>query len=321
MPNPESAAIGRWKQAERVLPLATLAVLLIVGISALYFQLSLPGRLPRDGAYREVAATLAKEALPEDVLLLYPWWIERVRLFVSGTPVVGYLGSDGNRFSAHARIWVLAQPELPRFDRATFERKFLPGRLPLKPPRRFGTLELSLYRNGFYRPVVFSAVREYRSARVYVEDPGTGRLDCPFDGKVHRCAGADQLRVAAEWHELLYEPRLCLWMHPPGGSRRIVAEFPALPLGDRLALEAGIVGEYASGRQPELTPVRAAVEDIASGARLLELAISPGQEGMQSAERPVSGDRPVALRIWVQSDNPASRETCLELSSDRAAPR
>jgi len=321
LPNPESAAIGRWKQAERALPLATLVVLLWVGIGALYFQLSLPGRLPREGNYRDVAATLAKEALPGDVLLLYPWWIERARLFVSGTPVVGYLGSDVNRLSGHARIWVLAQPELPRSDRAGFERKFLPGRSPLQPPRRFGTLELSLYRNDFYRPVVFSAVQEYRSARAYVEDPGRGRLDCPFDGKVHRCAEAEQLRVAAEWHELRYEPRHCLWMQPPGGSRRIVAEFPALPLGDRLVLEAGIVGEHASGRQPELTPVRAAVEDMASGARLLELAISPGQEEMQRVERPVSTDLPVALRVWVQSDNPASRETCLELSSDRAAAR
>ncbi len=321
MPNPESATSTPWGRPERVLSLTALAVLIVVALGALSFQLSLPGRLPNDLAYRQAALALMQEAKPGDVVLLSPWWAERARLFVPGTlPVVGYLGSDGNPLSAHPRIWVLAQPGLPRFDGAAFDRRFLPGRTRIGLPRRFGPLELSLYRNGLHRPVVFSAVAEYRSARVYIDDPQRGQVDCPFDGKVHRCPDSERLRVAAEWHELLYEPRLCLWMHPPGGRRRIVAEFPAVRLGDRLALEAGIIGEYASGRHPELTSTRAAVEDLATGGRLLEVTIPPGLEGMQRKERAASAGRTdrVGLKIWVQSENPASREACIDLFSDRA---
>lgn len=306
------------RNPERVLSWLGLAVLTTVGAGAFYFQLWLPGRLPDESAYRSVAAAIAKDALPDDVLLLHPWWAERARLFIpAAVPVVGYLGSDNDPLSSHPRIWVLAQPELPRFERRGFARQFLPGRTAIEPARRFGTLELSLYANGLYRPVVFSAVREYRSARVYLEDPARGRIDCPFDGKAHRCPGPEGLLVAAEWHELLYEPRLCLWMHPPGGSRRLVAEFPAAALGDRLVLEAGIVGEFAWGRHPERTPVRATVEDIGSGNRLLELVIPPGLEGMQRVERaaPPSASRP--MRISVQSQNAAARETCVDLFSDR----
>ena len=297
-------------------------MLLIVGASGLYFQLSLPARLPSELDYRQAAAAIAADALPGDVVLLHPWWAERARLFVSPElPVVGYFGSDGDPLSAHPRIWVLSQPKLPRFDRAAFERKFLPGRTPIGAARRFGTLELALYANGSYRPVVFSAVREYASARVYLEDPALGRIDCPFDGKAHRCPGRDSLRVAAEWHELLYAPRLCLWMHPPGGVRRLVADFPAVPLSNRLTLEAGIVGEFAWGRNPERTPVRVEVSDGSSGARLIELIIPPGREGMQRVERTAPETAPRALRISVQSDNPAARETCVDLFSDRPGPR
>lgn len=306
----------------RILSLADFAVLTVAAVAALYFQLSLPGRLPTEGDYRGVAEALAKESKNGDVLLLYPWWAERARLYVPRSlPVVGYLGSDTNPLRDFPRIWVLAQPNLPRSDIKAFERRFIPGRTALGSPRSFGNLQLSLYRNGLYRPAVFSAAAEHPSARVYIEEPDHRQLDCPFDGKVHRCPGPEQLRVDQEWHEVLYEPRHCLWMHPPGGPRRLVAEFPSAKLGERLTLAAGIVGEYASRRQPELTVTHVVVEELTSGRRLLEIAIPPGREGMQQAETPSQLQLPssMALKIWVQSDNPALRETCLELFSDRSA--
>ena len=36
-------------------------------------------------------------------------------------------------------------------------------------------------------------------------------------------------------HEIYYEPRHCLWMHPPGGKDRLVAEFDDVPAGDPYA--------------------------------------------------------------------------------------
>jgi hypothetical protein len=322
LPNPERAASSPRLRQLRILSLADFAILTAAGIAALYFQLSLPRRLPSEGDYRDVAAALAKESKEGDVVLLYPWWAERARLFVPRSlPVVGYLGSDTDPLRTFPRIWVLAQPNLPRSDVKAFERRFIPGRAALGSPRRFGNLELSLYRNSLYRPIVFSAAAEHASARVYIEEPDHRQLDCPFDGKVHRCPGPEQLRVDQEWHEVLYEPRHCLWMHPPGGSRRLVAEFLSAKLGEKLALSAGIVGEYASRRQPELTVTHAVVEELTTGRRLLEIAIPPGREGMQQVETPSQLKLPASmgLKVWVQSDNRALRETCLELFSDRSA--
>ncbi|HXN42423.1 MAG TPA: hypothetical protein VN918_11580 [Myxococcaceae bacterium] len=313
MPNPESAASG--------FTLAWAAILLVVALGALYFQLSLPGKLATEKAYREAAAVLASEGKEGDVVLLYPWWTERARLFVpKAIPVVGYLGLDGDPLSAYSRIWVLAQPRLPRSDLGGFERRFLPGRAPIGSTRHFGNLQLSLYRNGLHRPIVFSAVSESASARVYLEQGDHARLDCPFDGKAHRCPGNETLHVAPEWHEVLYQPRFCLWMHPRGGSRRIAAEFPQARWGERLTLAAGIIGELAFHHEPELTPTQVVVEEMASGQRLLEIIIPPGREGIVQDSRPTTGAvrDPVGLRLWVQSENPALRETCVELFSDRA---
>jgi hypothetical protein len=59
---------------------------------------------------------------------------------------------------------------------------------------------------------------------------------------------------------------------------------------------------------------------MASGQRLLEVTIPPGQEGIVQDSRPTTGSvrDPAGLRLWVRSENPALRETCVELFSDRA---
>jgi hypothetical protein len=62
------------------------------------------------------------------------------------------------------------------------------------------------------------------------------------------------------------------------------------------------------------------VEETGTGRGLLELEIPPGVEGLQQVER-AAAELPSTsgLRIWVQSDNAALRDTCVELFSDRAA--
>src|SRR5260370_27795983 len=136
LPNPESAANGFQRREVSLFPLAEWAILLVVALGALYFQLSLPGMLATEQAYREVAAVLANEGREGDVVLLHPWWTERARLFVpKAIPVVGYLGSDGDPLSSYSRIWWLAQPRLPRSDLCGCERGFLPCPSPVCSPR------------------------------------------------------------------------------------------------------------------------------------------------------------------------------------------
>lgn len=319
MPNPEPSPPAD-DLARRLISLGELAAIVVVAVAALLFHWSLPSRLPTEEQYRSVSAILGTEARPGDAVLLYPWWTERVRLFAPpSVSVVGYLGSDRDPLTSFSRIWVLAQPNLPRSDVNAFQRDFLPGRSRLGEPRAFGNLELALYRNELYRPAVFSSVSAVASARVYIETPGAARVECPYDGSAHRCPGSERLRVAAEWHELTFQPRYCLWMRPPGGTRRLVTEFRDLPVGERLVLEAGIVGEYATRTDPSLTTTRVGVADAATGNEILGVSIPRGIEGVRRAERSGSSLPPVVgAKLWIQSDNPTMRDTCVELTSDRA---
>jgi hypothetical protein len=292
------------------LPLVELGALAAVGIFALVFHLrSLSFPVP-EGDYQKVAEVLKAEAQPGDVVLLYPWWTERARLYVpEGIPVVGFQGSDAEKLITHPRIWLLAQPEKPRADLDELKEVFGPGRTPLAAPRRFGPLELTLYQNGHHRPVLFSATEAFASARVYLETP-RGRVDCPFDGRAHRCPQGGKLYVAPEWHEIARAPYRCLWFRPPGGDARLVAEFPEVAGAEQLMLEAGIVGEF-SWHTKNLTPLEVGVENAATGQSLTQIKIPPGLEPLQRAE--VSRPGAVAPRLWVKSASPELRESCVQL--------
>ncbi|WP_257460693.1 hypothetical protein [Archangium lipolyticum] len=298
----------------RALPLVELGGLLLVALACLVFQLRLPGRLPSEADYRTVADQLRAEARPGDAVLLFPWWTEKARLHLPPElPVYGYLGSDKDDLSAHPRVWVLGQPELPRADEAGFRAAFLPRRTAVGAPRRAGNLELTLYENGRYRPRRFVASEAYAKARVYLESPDGSRVDCPFDGRVHRCPGPPHLYVAPEWHEIYYEPRRCLWMHAPGGKQRLVAEFDGVPGGTELRLEGGIVFEYAVQRAPHLRTTHYGVEDVASRESLVQIAQPPGLEGVQKASRALPPGEPRTVKVWVQADNADTRQVCLDV--------
>lgn len=297
---------------ERRLRLLEPAALALVGVLALAFQARLPGKLPTEADYQAVAETLKREAKPGDVLLLFPWWAERARLFAPASlPVVGYLGSDADPLTAHPRIWLLSQPELPGNETSAFERAFLPDRSRVGAPRDFGHLRLALYRNGRHRPQLFSAADAIAQARVYVEDAGGARQPCAFDGQVHRCPG--DLHVAAEWHEIHFQPRRCLWLAPPGGNRRLVVEFPQVPVGARLALEGGMVWDRGYFTGPQLSVTRVGVEEASTGRALAQFELPPGIEGVQRAEVPTAASGPIAVRLWSQADRAELRELCVDL--------
>ena len=303
-----------------------LAAILGAALFALVFHARLPSRLPSDAAYRQVAEVLAKEARPDDAILLFPWWTERARIWLPEDPrVVGYLGSDADPLVRHPRVWVLAQPKLPRADADAFWRVFAPGRRRQGEAREFGALQLTLFENGRHRPIRFSAPDEVQSAAargeafgvsVYLEAPDGRRTLCPLTGAggAFRCPAAPHLYAATEWHEVLYEPRRCLYMHPPGGAARMIAEFDRATLGGEALLEAGVIWEHAAKKGGRITPTTVAVEDASSGARLAEVVLPPGVEGFQRAR--VSGDgsgRP--LRIAVSSLHPDARQICVDFTA------
>ena len=305
MPSPERirTGVGRFE----------LLLICVSALGAIGFWATLKSRLPSDADYRNAAVFLEREARPGDALVLVPWWTDRARLFLpKHLPIEGYLHQETNDFVTHPRLWVLVQPRLPHDGIAQFERAFLPDRILEAPAVRFGTLELRRYRNGRARSVRFSAVDAIAQAHVYLERPQGARLECPFDGVSHRCPGGGDLHVAAEWHELFYAPRRCLWMKPPGGDARLVVEFANVPAGVQMTLEGGIVWEHAP-RKAGLTPLHVGVDEGAAQAPLASLRIEPGDEGMREATWTPASNLPRTLRLWTQSDKANDRESCVEL--------
>jgi len=288
-------------------------VFVLVALLCLLFYARLPGRLPSAADYGAVSERLKAEQRPGDVVLLFPWWTERARLYLPPeVPVVGYFGSDRDNLTAHPRIWVLGQPQLPGTGEEGFRKAFLPGRTTVGQPFQAGNLTLTLYTNGRYRPHRFVASEAYARARVYVESPDGTRRPCPFDGRAHRCQGPSHLYVAPEWHELYYEPRRCLWMHPPGGPDRLVVELDGVPSGMGLRLEGGITFENTFNRS-HLSNIHMGVDDAKSGERLLDVVVPQGVPGVQKAERSLPPGEPRTVKIWSQATNPELRHLCLDV--------
>jgi hypothetical protein len=292
---------------------------LLVAVLALGFQAWLPRVLPKEADGRAVADVLQREAEPGDVVLLHPWWTDRARLFLPpGLPITGYMGDETDALLEHPRIWVLAEPELPRTPEATFAAGFLPGRTRLGPERRFGPYASNLHRNGRARPVRFSAAEALQAASVAVDTQGSAPVPCVSDGTTFRCPGGT--RADASWHEVFYRPSRCLFVIPPGGPGAVELTFDGVPPAAALRLEAGIVWEHAWKHGSNLTPLQATLHDADTGAPLASLTLPPGKEGFVVAE---TKGGPRRLRLRVQSDNAHEREACLvllALDAEEAAP-
>ena len=284
---------------------------MVSALAALGFLLLLPGKLATDADYQSVAEVLTREAEPGDVVFLYPWWTERARLFVPGSlPVIGYLHSEKDDLLENPRIWLLEEPGLPNASAAGSKDAFLTGRVSDGATRRFGHLALTRYRNGRARTLLFSGVNSLAQAHVSVERAGDQRSECTFDGRAFRCPG--ELRVAAEWHELLYAPWRCLSMAPPGGPDRLVAEWTDVPPAALTLLEGGIIWEHAP-RTTGVTPLHVGVEDSGPVRSHATLTVAPGTEGMQQLTVPPSGNASRSLKVWTQSDSREGREACVSL--------
>jgi hypothetical protein len=287
-----------------------------VGVWCLWFQLWLPGQLPKDEDFRALAKAIDEQAQPGDAVLLFPWWTEHARIFVpERVPVIGYIGSDSDDLENHPRVWVVAQPRLPRTDASAFHAAFDAKRTLVGAERSFGPLSLSLYQNGRASKVVFSAVDSLAGARVYVRAPDGNQQPCTWDGKQHRCPNGGV--VAAQWHDIKFQPRRCVRFYPPGAANRLVAEFPSAPATTAWRLNAGMIWDRGWFHDRPLSVTQVEVEE--NGKRLGGLSIPPGLEGLQ---RTLTGGTPegATVAVTVQADNPELRESCFELFGFAGAP-
>ena len=266
--------------------MAEALVVVVTAVLCLGFQLRVPATHVEEADYVAVARVLEAESQAGDVVLLFPWWTERARLFMpSNIPVVGYLGSDGDDLIEHARIWVLSEPSLPGTDVAGFKKGFDSDRTEDGPARTFGNLELRRYRNGRARPIVFSAV----------DAPG----------------------IRAEWHEVKFSPQRCLRLNPPGGDVQASLDFVGVPQAAALRLEAGYTWDRGAFRSSNLSTAHVGVDF--DGQNAVTIDLPPGREGLVVKNGP--GVRAGAtLHVWTQADNNELRDLCVRVFALGAAP-
>lgn len=283
-------------------------LIVLVALLCLAFQLRMPLLIPSEADWLEVQKVLEAEAQPGDAVLLFPWWTERARLYApERVTVVGYQGSDSDSLELHPRVWVIAQPDLPRASWSSFWSVFSPQRTAIGAERSFGRLRLGLYQNGRARPVRFSFTESIASAQVYVEGPDGSRLPCSWDGRAHRCGGGNY--VAPEWHEIRFQPRRCLRMFPPGGQAKLVVELPSVPAADTLTVLGGFIWDRGYFREEKFSDTHLTVQ--VNGTQVGAIEYPRGKFGLHRSD---TGAVPqgASVRIATQAQNPELRELCVE---------
>ena len=205
------------------------------GILGLWFQATLPARLPTSTDWAAAAAVIARDARPGDAVALAPAWAERAREVLPervpaspGVPLPvlalpSYAEPDAP-LDGIRRVWLLALPDVPGGPgRAAAE---LAGRAAsVEPPLRIGQLEVSLF------PLRTPSLPLWRLAdRVPAARSGTA------PGPVRAV------------REVGFLPRDCVVVSFPGPTPEPVSlRVEDAPLGSGLRGRVGLVGLPAPG--------------------------------------------------------------------------
>jgi hypothetical protein len=284
------------------------AAVLAAVLFAFVYWLRLPGRLPSEEDYLALQHELVASAHPGDAVALLPFWADRGKLFVHGLPVIALpdLDREGDA-ERYARLWVLAQPDLPRSDAAGLLERLDARLVRQGPAKRFGPLSLSLYEPREGRGGSYDFLAHLSDAQV--ELGGDEPEACEASQGGFRCPRGPWNYVAPEWHEFDFLARRCLWAHPVG-PQPLEVHYSQVPLRHGLRGGFGLIGQAAEVRQA--APVELAVDVDGSQAATLEL--SPGDPGWHAFELDLAdltpGSHDIAFRV--STPNPSQRHFCFD---------
>lgn len=287
--------------------LEAVAVLLAL-VFSFVFWIRLPGRLPTEQDYLAVQHQLVGNAHPGDGMATLPFWAERIKLFAHGLPVVALPHlADEEDAERYGRLWVVAQPDLPRSDAAD-ELGALDRRLArVQGPTRFGPLSLSLYEPRAGRAPSYDFLAHLADGQVSVggDDP----VACEASGGGFQCPRGGWNYVRPEWHEFDFLPRRCLWAHPVGPEPLRLA-WSQVPLHGGLRGGFGLVGQAAE--IANAAPVDVAV--LVDGGEVARLSLMPGDPGWHGFDLGLPGLAAGAhdVEFDVSAVNPAMRHFCFD---------
>ena len=207
------------------------------GIHGIWFQATLPVRLPSPTDWKAAAAVIARDARPGDAVALAPAWAERAReILPEAVPARPEIPLPVLAFPSYAdtdedlagirRVWLLSLPGAPGGPgRAATQLAARAGTV--EGPLRLGRLELTRY--DLRAPVLPLWSLADRLAAASIQ---------PGDAVVSR-----------ETREVGFLPRTCLLARFPGPrASPAVVRLPSVPLGTALRGHVGLAGDLPDGR-------------------------------------------------------------------------
>jgi hypothetical protein len=270
----------------------------VAGLFGLWFQATLPSRLPTATDWRAAASLLAREARPGDAVVLSPWWAERARQELpdrlparpdTALPVLSLPSyAEGvEDLAGIRRVWLLALPGAPGAD-ARIAGELAARSASVEPTVTLGRIALT--RHDLRSPVLplLSFVDRLPSATV---------------------EGAPA-RFAREVREVDGLPRACIVAAFAGSSPApATLRFRDVPLGRALRGHLGLVGDVAAGASAVSVRVRV------DGVDLTRAEARPGGAPWAPFQADTARLRSPAreVEVVISPSGPLPRGACLDL--------
>jgi hypothetical protein len=223
------------------------------GLYGLWFQATLPGRLPSATDWKAAAAVIARDARPGDVVALAPAWAERAREVLPerlparpdvALPVLAlpsYAAAD-EELPGVRRVWLLSLPDAPGGP-GPAAAQLAARSTAVEPPLRLGRIELARY--DVARPLLAGWSLSERLPTATLE----GGVATP---------------VAREIREVAFLPRHCVVARFPAPRPvPLRLRLPPAPVGASLRGHVGLVGDPVPGDARAAVTLRVDGEEVA----------------------------------------------------------
>jgi len=286
-----------------------------LGIHGLWFQATLPDRLPSAIDWKAAAALLARDARPGDVVALAPPWAERAREVLPDRlqqqPDVPLVTLALPRYTQALedlpgvrRVWLVSLPGAPGASR-TIARDLAERSSRIDGPQPLGALTVTRFDLKSPLQVLAFLPDRLGSATVRVGDE-----PCQPDLRGGlRCPGTPPRRVIREVREVDFLPRVCIRAEPGDPAGPLTLEFSEVLMGSVLRGHLGAPGDAGLGTSAPVTlGVKVDGQEIGLAE---EPAHAPGWRAFQFNTDRFAGKR-LAVAFEIRSPGPGRPDLCFD---------
>lgn len=275
-------------------PPPLLAGFVALALVVLVFELRWAGEVPGREDWQAAAAAVRTGWEPGDVIRIEPWWATEGLPELRGLPVDRVRRPERRRLVHFRRAWVIAAHGHSCREGA------LDG-AELQVRQVLHRLELCRYGLPYRGKPLYDLRAQLHDARVRRSKDGqAGTEECRLwtEGSWH-CGKVHSWQfVGPVIKDVDDSPREAIWAHPPGKDVRLTIEYPAVPLGRELELEAGLTLRSVISGEGSDVHFRAEL----AGEPVLDTTLAPRQKGWFSwpidTTRWAGQKLPLKITIW-----------------------